>query len=155
MHKYADADADFLQTRRIGCASWLLGQMHTNGLRRHKVVSNHLYRIDPHIMDRQRQFISMSLLIVCFFAKESVGKGKLFRVLGTSEVSANLYCNSRTSVLGRLRDYLRILMGHLVYWSDAGVKKLGCVSKISNIITDIELGLRNPNIYTNIYWPKL
>ena len=27
------------------------------------------------------------------------------------EVSANLYCNSRTSVLGRLRDYLRLLMG--------------------------------------------
>ena len=32
-------------------------------------------------------------------------------VLGASEVSANLYCNSRTSVLGRLRDYLRLLMG--------------------------------------------
>ena len=31
-------------------------------------------------------------------------------VLGASEVSANLYCNSRTSVLGRLRDYLRLLM---------------------------------------------
>ena len=27
-------------------------------------------------------------------------------VLGASEVSANLYCNSRTFVLGRLRDYL-------------------------------------------------
>ena len=32
------------------------------------------------------------------------------QVLGASEVSANLYCNSRTSVLGRLRDYLRLLM---------------------------------------------
>ena len=31
-------------------------------------------------------------------------------LLGASEVSANLYCNSRTSVLGRLRDYLRLLM---------------------------------------------
>ena len=34
-----------------------------------------------------------------------------YQVLGASEVSANLYCNSRTSVLGRLRDYLRLLMG--------------------------------------------
>ena len=33
-----------------------------------------------------------------------------FYILGASEVSANLYCNSRTSVLGRLRDYLRLLM---------------------------------------------
>ena len=32
-------------------------------------------------------------------------------ILGASEVSANLYYNSRTSVLGRLRDYLRLLMG--------------------------------------------
>ena len=32
-------------------------------------------------------------------------------VLGASEISANLYCNSRTSVLGKLRDYLRLLMG--------------------------------------------
>ena len=31
-------------------------------------------------------------------------------LLGASEVSANLYCNSRTSVLGRLGDYLRLLM---------------------------------------------
>ena len=30
--------------------------------------------------------------------------------LGASEVSANLYCNSHTSVLGRLRDYLRLLL---------------------------------------------
>ena len=30
-------------------------------------------------------------------------------LLGASEISANLYCNSRT-VLGRLRDYLRLLM---------------------------------------------
>ena len=34
--------------------------------------------------------------------------------MGASEVSANLYCNSRTSVLGRLRDYLRLLMKHSV-----------------------------------------
>ena len=32
-------------------------------------------------------------------------------VLGASEVSANMFCNSRTSVLGRLRNYLRLLMG--------------------------------------------
>ena len=32
-------------------------------------------------------------------------------LMGASEVSANLYCNSRTSVLGRLRDYLRLLIG--------------------------------------------
>ena len=30
-------------------------------------------------------------------------------ILGASEVSANLYCNSRTFVLGRLRDYFRLL----------------------------------------------
>ena len=37
-------------------------------------------------------------------------------LLGASEVSANLYCNSRTSVLGRLRDYLRLLMGRTLYY---------------------------------------
>ena len=31
-------------------------------------------------------------------------------LLVASEVSANLYCNSHTCVLGRLRDYLRLLM---------------------------------------------
>ena len=36
------------------------------------------------------------------------------KVLGAPEVSANLYCNSRTSVLGRLRDYLRLLMKRYV-----------------------------------------
>ena len=36
---------------------------------------------------------------------------KYNKLLSASEVSANLYCNSRTSVLGRLRDYLRLLMG--------------------------------------------
>ena len=36
-------------------------------------------------------------------------------MLGDSEVSANLYCNSRTSVWGRLRDYLRLLMKRSVY----------------------------------------
>jgi len=35
-------------------------------------------------------------------------------VLGDPEVSANLYCNSRTSVLWKLRDDMRLLMGHLV-----------------------------------------
>ena len=30
-------------------------------------------------------------------------------LLGASELSGNLYCNSRISVLGRLRDYLRLL----------------------------------------------
>ena len=37
------------------------------------------------------------------------------KILGGPEVSANLYCNSRTSVLLRLRDYLRLLMGHRVH----------------------------------------
>ena len=36
-------------------------------------------------------------------------------ILGVPEVSANLYCNSHTSVLGRLRDYLRLLMKLSVY----------------------------------------
>ena len=35
-------------------------------------------------------------------------------ILGASEVSANLYCNSRTSVLGRLRDYFQLLMKRFV-----------------------------------------
>ena len=36
-------------------------------------------------------------------------------ILGASEVNqANLYCTSRTSVLGRLRDYLRLLMKRFV-----------------------------------------
>jgi len=35
-------------------------------------------------------------------------------ILGDPEVSANLYCNSRTSVLWKLRDDMRLLMGHLV-----------------------------------------
>ena len=38
-------------------------------------------------------------------------KEEILKVLGASEVSANLYCNSRTSVLGRLSDNLRLLMG--------------------------------------------
>ena len=37
-------------------------------------------------------------------------RGQVGQVLGASEVSANLYCNSGTSVLGRLRDNLRLLM---------------------------------------------
>ena len=40
-------------------------------------------------------------------------------ILGASKVSSNLYCNSRTSVLGRLRDYLRLLMKRSVYRSIA------------------------------------
>ena len=32
-------------------------------------------------------------------------------LLGASEVSANLYCNSRTSVFGRLRDFCGYLWG--------------------------------------------
>ena len=39
----------------------------------------------------------------------------LLNILGASEVSAKLYCNSRTSVLGRLLDYLRLLMGRTLY----------------------------------------
>ena len=38
------------------------------------------------------------------------GSSSLHYILGASEVSANMYCNSRTSVLGRLRNYLRLLM---------------------------------------------
>ena len=41
----------------------------------------------------------------------SVHQGFGSGVLGDPEVSANLYCNSRTSVLWRLRDYLRLVMG--------------------------------------------
>ena len=37
------------------------------------------------------------------------------KVLGASEISANLFCNSRTYVLERLRDYLRLLMNRSVY----------------------------------------
>ena len=37
------------------------------------------------------------------------------KLLGASKVRANLYCNSRTSVLGRLRDYLRLLMKRSVH----------------------------------------
>ena len=39
----------------------------------------------------------------------------VYHLLGASEVSANLYCNSRTSVLGRLRDYSRLLMKRSVF----------------------------------------
>ena len=35
-------------------------------------------------------------------------------LLGASELSGNLYCNSRISVLGRLRDYLRLLIKRAV-----------------------------------------
>ena len=37
------------------------------------------------------------------------------KILGASIVSANLYCNSRTSVLGKLRDYLRLLMWRTLF----------------------------------------
>ena len=43
-------------------------------------------------------------------------------ILGASEVSANLYCNSRTSVLGRLREYLRLLMKRSVYGHGTYIK---------------------------------
>ena len=43
-------------------------------------------------------------------------------ILGDSELTANLYCNSRTSVLLRLRDYLRLLMGRRVYWQQSLIK---------------------------------
>ena len=39
----------------------------------------------------------------------------IYYLMGASEVSANLYCNLRTSVLGRLRDYLRLLMGRTLH----------------------------------------
>ena len=43
-------------------------------------------------------------------------------ILCASEVSANLYCNSRTSVLERLRDYLRLLMGRTLYYTSSKVR---------------------------------
>ena len=49
---------------------------------------------------------------------------KNHNLLGASEVSANLYCNSRTSVLERLRDYLRLLMGRTLRSMDM-VTQLG------------------------------
>ena len=39
-------------------------------------------------------------------------------VQGDSVVSANLYCNSRISVLGRLHDYMRKYMNRSVLRSD-------------------------------------
>ena len=45
-----------------------------------------------------------------YHSKNINKKDHMSRLLGASEVSANLYCNSRTSVLGRSRDYLRLLM---------------------------------------------
>ena len=47
-------------------------------------------------------------------------------LMGASEVSANLYCNSRTSVLGRLRDYLRLFMGRTLLRFATGLKILTC-----------------------------
>ena len=35
-------------------------------------------------------------------------------ILGASEVSANLYCNLRTSVFGRLRDYMVTNGAHVI-----------------------------------------
>ena len=51
----------------------------------------------------------LRILNICGFVH------KCMNVLGASEVSANLYCYSRTSVLGGLRDYLRLLMGRTLY----------------------------------------
>ena len=44
-------------------------------------------------------------------------------LLGASEVSANLYCNSRTSVLGSLLDYFRLLMKRSVVPWEQSIKK--------------------------------
>ena len=49
------------------------------------------------------------------------------QILGASEVSANLYCISRTSVLGRLRDYSRLLMGRTL----EGNPHKGCIEIIT------------------------
>ena len=54
--------------------------------------------------------------------QSSSGEGRK-DVPGASEVSANLYCNSRTSVLGRMRDYLRLLMKHSVCVKMPGVDR--------------------------------
>ena len=40
-------------------------------------------------------------------------------LLGDPELTANLYCNSCTSVLWRLRDYLRLLMVRTLYGNHA------------------------------------
>ena len=59
------------------------------------------------------QIIKPLLLIFFRFLCSPPQNSTVYRtiILGASEVSANLYFNSCTSVLGRLRDYLRLLMG--------------------------------------------
>ena len=57
----------------------------------------------PQLFSASYIFISLTLFNV------------ITELLGASEVSANLYCNSRTSVLWRLRDYLRLLMKRSVF----------------------------------------
>ena len=48
--------------------------------------------------------------IQLFSAEPNTEQTFLHHILGASEVRANLYCNSRTSALGRLHDYLRFHM---------------------------------------------
>ena len=45
---------------------------------------------------------------------QSLSTHSLADILDASEVNGNLYCNSRTSVLERLRDYLRLLIGRVI-----------------------------------------
>ena len=59
---------------------------------------------------------NLTYVLLLFFKTSVNNVRRLFGslkawLLGAPEVSANVYCNSRTSVLGRLRDYLRLLMG--------------------------------------------
>ena len=61
-----------------------------------------------------RHHCSEKVLLTCALISET-RVSKPDDLLDASEVSANLYCNSRTSVLGRLRDYLRLLIGRTLY----------------------------------------
>ena len=53
---------------------------------------------------------------ICPWVKKVWRESAYSHILGVSQVSANLYCNSRTSVLGKLRDYLRLLMKRSVLY---------------------------------------
>ena len=64
--------------------------------------------LDPYSwINRESYFLRTNIR---YFFYNICGNNADSDLLGSSEVSVNLYCNSRTSVLGRLRDYLRILM---------------------------------------------
>ena len=58
----------------------------------------------------------MSHISVRLAERIKVFEERSFYIVATGCLSANLYCNSCTSVLGRLRDYLRLLMGRTLVW---------------------------------------